>query len=280
MEAVMDGARTPFRFGVTATPEQGPERWVATARRAEELGYTTLLMPDGLQLLSPFPSLAVAAGATSTLRVGTYVLAGPLRTPYQAAWDAHSLAVLSGGRFDMGIGTGRPAVEEFAQRIGLPYGTAGERLAAVEETLRILRELDGAEHTPVLMAAYGPKALALAGRVADRVTIAAQPLATRAEVVEKVEAIRAAAGERAAQVELAMNLFVVGEEVPPFVRSFIGMDAQTLVEHDSLVMLRGSTDAMVEELERRREEFGVSFVSVNGAFLEQLAPVVERLNGR
>jgi len=44
----------PFRFGVVATPQEGPERWVATARRIADLGYTTLLMPDGVQLLSPF----------------------------------------------------------------------------------------------------------------------------------------------------------------------------------------------------------------------------------
>src|SRR5919109_4035717 len=80
-----------FRFGVVATPEGGPDRWTATARRAEELGYSTLLMPDGLQLLSPFSSLAVAASATSTLRVATFVLASPLRRPRAAAWEGHSL---------------------------------------------------------------------------------------------------------------------------------------------------------------------------------------------
>ena len=64
-------------------------------------------MPDGTQLLSPLPALAVAAGATTALRVGTWVLASPLRPPLLAAWDAHSLSVLTGGRFDLGIGTGR-----------------------------------------------------------------------------------------------------------------------------------------------------------------------------
>ena len=45
-------------------------------------------------------------------------------------------------------------------------------------------------------------------------------------------------------------------------------------------MLRGGVDEMVEELQRRREELGISYVSVNGAFAEPLAPVVERLAGR
>ena len=51
----------PFRFAVQATPTYA-EQWLATARRAEELGFASMLMPDGTQLLSPLPALAVAAG--------------------------------------------------------------------------------------------------------------------------------------------------------------------------------------------------------------------------
>src|SRR5579862_5163052 len=101
-----------FRFGVVTTPQNGLAGWLQTARRVEELGYSTLLMPDGLQLLAPFVSLGVAASATTSLRVGTFVLASPLRNPRIAAWDAHSLSILTGGRFELGIGTGRPEVAE------------------------------------------------------------------------------------------------------------------------------------------------------------------------
>ena len=86
----------------------GPSRGSQTVRRAADLGYSTILMPDGLQLLSPFPSLAIAA-STADIRVGTFVAAAPLRPPLAAAWDAHTLTVLTDGRFDFGIGTGRPA---------------------------------------------------------------------------------------------------------------------------------------------------------------------------
>jgi len=270
----------PFRFGVTATPEAGPQRWVATARRAEELGYSTLLMPDGMQLLSPFSSLAMVAGATTTLRVGTFVLAGPLRPPRSAAWEAHSLTVLSGGRFDMGIGTGLPHLRGVVERLGLPYGTASERLQQVADTITHLRELDGDQRTPILMAASGPKARALAARMADIVTLAFGALATREEVGDLVAAFREAAGERADEIELATNLFVVGDELPPWTEKFIGADAAALIAADSLTMLRGSTTEMADELQRRRDAFGTSYISVNGAFLEQLAPVVELLDGK
>ena len=83
-----------FRFGVVAAPQGGGSQWRETARRVEELGYATLLTPDNLRLPAPTVSLAIAAAVTSTLRVGTYVLAIPLRTPRAAAWDAHSLANL------------------------------------------------------------------------------------------------------------------------------------------------------------------------------------------
>lgn len=269
-----------FRFGAVVTPEGGTEKWSAVARRVEELGYSTLLMPDGLQLLAPFPSLALAASATTTLRVGTFVLASPLRPPRAAAWEGHSLAVLTGGRFEFGIGTGRPEAQRFAEQLGLPFGSADERLQQVTDAVAHLRELDGDRHTAVLVAAGGPKALAVAARTADIVTLAAPPLAGPDHLARMAADLRAAAGERFDRIELAMNLFVVGDEVPPWTQRFIGADHAALVAHESQVLLRGSTAEMVDELQRRRDRFGVSYVSVNGAFLEQLAPVVERLDGR
>jgi alkanesulfonate monooxygenase SsuD/methylene tetrahydromethanopterin reductase-like flavin-dependent oxidoreductase (luciferase family) len=267
----------PFRFGVVAAP-QGAERWVADVKRIAELGYSTVLMPDGVQLLSPFSSLAVAA-TVAPLRVGTFVLASPLRTPRQAAWEAHSLSVLTGGRFEMGIGTGHDRVPQGAAELGMPYGTASERRDQVKQTVAHLRELDGEQHTPVLMAAAGPKALALAAEIADIVTLAGGPFATRDEFAAMAAGLRATSGARADEIELAMNIFVVGDEVPPWVRGFIGADAEALIAADSLTMLRGDLDAMVDELQRRREAFGTSYISVNAAFYEQLAPVVERLTG-
>lgn len=274
------GATRPFRFGVVATPQGPPEQWLGTARRVEELGYSTLLMPDGLQLLAPFPSLAVAASAAPTLRVGTFVLASPLRPARSAAWEAHSMSELTAGRFELGIGTGRPEVRAFTDQLGLPFGSGAQRLQQVADTVTHLRELDGERRTPVLMAAGGPKARELAARIADVVTLAAMPLAARDEYAAMAAHLRSAAGERADVIELAMNLFVVGDEVPAWTRQFMGVGAEELIAHRSLTMLRGSVDEMVEELQRRREELGVSYVSVNAAFLEPFAPVVERLAGR
>jgi len=270
----------PFRFAVQATPQDAAQ-WLATARRAEELGYSTLLMPDGMQLLSPLPALALAAGATTSLHVGTWVLASPLRPPRLAAWDAHSLSVLTGGRFELGIGTGRPeVVEQSVKLAGQPPTSGAQRLALAGQTIDALRELDGEGHTPVLMAAGGPRARAVAAAKADAVTLAIGPLARREEAARLVAEIRDAAGTRAGSIEFAAPIFVVGDEVPPWMTRFMQADFASLIEADSLSILRGSPREMADELERRREAIGLSYIGVNAAFCEQFAPVVELLAGR
>ena len=269
----------PFRFAAQAVPHDG-DQWLALARRAEELGYSSLLMPDGPQLPSPLPALALAAGATTTLRVGTFVLASALRPPELAAWDAHTLSALTGGRFEFGIGTGRPDVNEQAARLlSQPPATQTERLALTERAIAELRRLDGARHTPVLMAAAGPKARTLAAAQADIVTFATGPLASRAEVAELVAQTRLAAGDRGAQLEFATPIFVVGEQVPPAILRFLGVGLAELIAHDSLRLLRGTPAQMADELRRRRDTLGISYFSVNADFIEQLAPVVELLAG-
>jgi probable F420-dependent oxidoreductase len=267
----------PFRFGVVAAAQEGGAAWRDTARRAEELGYSTLLSPDNLSLPTPTAALAMAAAVTTRLRVGSFVLAGPLRTARAAAWEAHSLAVLTDGRFELGLGTGLPSMREQAEELGLPYGDGPARLASLAATIDHVRRLDGDAHTPVMLAAGGPRARRLAAAQADIVALAGGVLTPRAEFAAHVEEIRAAADGR--DVELSLNIFVVGEHVPPWIRGFIGVDADTLVEQDSLTMLRGTVDDMAAELERRRTELGVSYVTVNSAFIEEFAPLVARLTG-
>lgn len=268
-----------FRFGVVASAEGGGEHWRDTARRVEELGYATLLAPDGMHMVSPMPSLAVAASVTANLRVGTFVLASPLRPARLAAWDAHSLSVLLNGRFELGIGTGRPEVIEQAAGMGLDPGPAARRLTRLQETIDQLRELDGDRRTPVMVAASGPKVRAMAAAKADIVALTRGPLLGRDEMRQMIVDLRAAAGDRADALELVMNILVVGEQVPRWMRQF-GADAAALAAHDSMMMLRGTPRQMADELQRRRDALGTSYVTVNSAYMDRLAPVVELLAGR
>src|SRR5579872_4124396 len=98
----------PFRFGVVVSNAPTHSAWITTAHRIEELGYSSMLMPDRPSLggLAPFTALAVAAEATSSLRVGSYVFCNDYRHPVILAREAATLDVLSEGRFELGLGAG------------------------------------------------------------------------------------------------------------------------------------------------------------------------------
>ena len=111
----------PFRFGVVAPIQTGLPAWRDRVRRIADSGYSTLLMPDVPRWQpAPGPTLAFAAALTD-LRVGTWVYASPLRPPWMTAWEAHSLSVLTDGRFEMGVGTGRPGIQDELRELGRPW---------------------------------------------------------------------------------------------------------------------------------------------------------------
>src|SRR5919202_1092810 len=263
----------PFRFGVVAPVLTDLPTWRARVHRIADAGCSTLLMPDVPQWQpAPGPTLASAA-AIANMRVGTWVYASPLRPHWTTAWEAHSLSVLTEGRFEMGIGTGRPGIED---ELGLPVVPPSERLAQVRETVRALRDLDGPTlHTPVVMAVRGPKAQALAAEVAATVTFAQLPGESRADVARLARDVRAIRDD----VELALHVSVIGDTVAPFMAP-PDTDPAALRAADSLAILPDDPAAAAEEIQRRREEIGFSYVVVGAAFADALAPVVAELAGR
>ncbi|MDF0529565.1 LLM class flavin-dependent oxidoreductase [Tsukamurella sp. 8F] len=267
-------ATNPFRFAVTALPAPNLGDWASYARAVEADGFDALLIPENYPLPDGFTAAGVALGATTTLEVGTFVVASPLHDPRHAAWQARSLATVSGGRFRLGIGTGRPDVAADAEALGVPYGTAGERLARVQQTIDALAEIDGdGPHTPVLLAAGGPKALALGAARADTVALAVPPSTTAQQLAAATEPLRG-------RVEIAASVFVVGREAPEFVQRFIGSDLDALAANDSPALLDGDTDQICETLIRRREQYGISLLSLGGHTVDAMRPVVARLRGR
>jgi alkanesulfonate monooxygenase SsuD/methylene tetrahydromethanopterin reductase-like flavin-dependent oxidoreductase (luciferase family) len=273
-DATATGGARPFRFGVVAPLRSDLPAWRDQVRRIADSGYSTLLMPDVQQWQpAPGPTLAVAA-TLADLRVGTWVYASPLRAPWSMAWEAHSLSVLTEGRFEMGIGTGRPGIEEELRELGLPVVTPGERLSQVRDAVTSLRGLDGPDlHTPVVMAVRGPKARALAVELADTVTFVAMPGDSRAEIM------RMAADFHAIRdVELALHVPVVGDAVSPFMAS-PDTDPAALRAADSPLVLPSDPTAAIEEVLRRREESGFTYFVVGANAADALAPVVAELTG-
>jgi probable F420-dependent oxidoreductase len=294
-----------FRFGVVAAFARSGDEWAEKARRIESMGYATLLMPDGLNhTLAPLPALAAAAVATKTLRVGTYVIANDYRNPVLLAKEAATVDLLSGGRFELGIGVGRPAAAEDNRMLGVAFDSGAVRVARLAESLALIKALLSGQtvtstgpyysaadahvsprpvqqpRPPILVAAGKRRLAELAAREADIIALGIPPTATEAEIAEPIGWIREAAGARFDQIELNLNLMAVGQQVPRWISSQMGLTAEGLARAGAVSALTGTPDEMVEALQRRRERLGISYIAVGDELMEGLAPVVERLAGR
>jgi probable F420-dependent oxidoreductase len=289
-----------FRFGVVAAQATSHDSWVNTARRVEELGYSTLLMPDRTTIgsFAPFPALAVAAEATKALRIGSYVFCNEYRYPVMLARDAATLDMLSEGRFELGLGAGVGAYE--AQRMGMPFENAGVRVGHLEEALQLIKQLFTEEtvnyngkyytvtdlkgnipaiqkpHMPILVAGGGERMLKLAAREANIIAIGSRITArgvdpNDATMEQKVAWIKEASGERFAHLELSQTVY--GLEIT---------DSKVAVSPQGppIPKRQVSTEEAVAQLLEQRERYGFSYLQVFEGQMENFAPVVERLAGK
>ncbi len=267
----------PFRFGLTNAVVGDLPSWTSAARRAESLGYSTFLLPDTIRTPAPLPALAAAAAVTTSLRVGTWVLCDPLRHPRQLAWEAAGLQQLCGGRFELGIGAGRPDAQADCAELGVPFRTPGERIERLGRTLSLLRER--LPDTALMVAAAGPRLLRLAAETADIIAFGWPPTTDPAAARERIDLVRSAAGQRADEVELAGGLIAVGDGEQPWL-SRMGTDARTLTAAGAITVLTGTPRQMADELQRRRDALGLSYFTVPANAAEQFAPVVAELANR
>ena len=290
----------PFRFGVVAAYATSHTAWISTARRAEELGYATLLMPDRTTIgsFAPFPALAVAAEATKVLRVGSYVFCNEYRHPVMLARDAATLDLLSEGRFELGLGAGVGAYE--ARQMGMPFADAGVRVGHLEETLQLIKQLFTEEtvnfqgkyhtvtemkgkippaqkpHMPILVAGGGERMLKLAAREANIIAIGSKITArgvepTDATLEQKIAWIKEASGERFADLELSQTVY-----------DLVITDSKATVSPQGppIPKRQVSADEAVAQLLEQREHYGFSYIQVFEGQMENFAPVVARLAGQ
>jgi probable F420-dependent oxidoreductase len=293
------------------------KEWLDKARMIEELGYSTLLMPDHFyQQLAPFSALASAAAVTSTLRVGTLVLDNDFRHPVVTAKEASTLDLLSEGRLELGLGAGWMAADY--EKSGIPFEPAGVRIDRFEEAVSIVKGLfaegpfsfEGKHYSvtgleglprpfqkprpPLLIGAGSKRMLSVAGREADIVNISFSGRAgalnsefmstgTAAATTKKVDQIRQAAGDRFSQIELSLPVFFGAitddrkSDAERLARSLNLEPSEMLSLPHALV---GSLDGIVEQLQRRREEYGFSYVIFARELYWEMAPVVAKLAGK
>jgi probable F420-dependent oxidoreductase len=275
----MTTADRKFRFGLVTAFAPNAQAWTGFAQRAEELGYSSVMVPDTGNTFSPFPAMAAAAAATTTLWVGSFVLNAPGRQPESVAVDALTLDILSGGRLELGVGTGRDPEQG---------GTPKQRLSAVAAVIDAVKQTFASgvgpmravqePHPPILVAAHGKRALTLAAEQADIVTLAIPPNSTEDHLIAKAQEFRELAGSRLEEIELAANLIALGDRVPEWMLAQAGETSMETPDNPA-ALLSGTPQQMADTLRRRRELTGISYVTVNSAFMDQLAPVVELLAG-
>lgn len=204
-------SRPPFRFAVQATNASGAAEWRDTARRVQDLGYSTLFLADHYlgpgpaqraartprQDLAPIAAMATAAAVTETLRIGCRVFCIDYHVPAVLAKEMATLDLLSEGRLELGLGAGWSA-DEYAA-MGLTFDRPGRRISKLEEVIALFKahfacdEIDCAgefvnvsgyegrprpvqrPHPPIMVGGGGPRVLALAAREADIVSISNVP---------------------------------------------------------------------------------------------------------
>ncbi|WP_043647127.1 LLM class flavin-dependent oxidoreductase [Nocardia thailandica] len=258
-----------LRFGIVPDARSGKE-WVAAVRAAEERGYDTVLAPDTLFTPSPFPLLAAAAAVTSDIRLRTNVVAAPLRSAAETVRETAALRLLSDGRFELGIGSGRPQAEQEAQRLGRPWPSAARRRDQVIEVIGAVRsQVDPAP--PIVVAAAGPRMLAVAAAHADRVLLAAAPSATESELADLIATARAHTDR---PLPCTLQIAGIGDRLPYWLRHHLGHTPADLRARGAAALLPSDPRAALDTLLRRRETHGIDEVVVPGELADAFDPIL------
>ena len=306
----------PFRFGVQLSKAESAAAWRSTARTVEDLGYSTLFIPDHFEdQFGPLVALTVAAEATTTLRVGSLVFGNDYRHPVVLGKEVATLDVFSGGRVEFGLGAGWMTSDY--EQSGITADPAGVRISRMAESLTVLKSLwstgeatfqgehyqvAGAlgtpmpvqrPHPPIIIGGGGQRVLGIAAREADIVGVNPSLAAgyvgpevlettTKEYYHQRIEWIRQAAGARFDQLELQVLTFMV-QVVPDREDAIARLAGALSVTPEQIegtpIALIGTTEEIVDLLLRRREEFGFSYIVVHEAEMEALAPVVATLAG-
>jgi probable F420-dependent oxidoreductase len=305
-----------FRFGVQLHAAADGADLAAQARHAEELGYSSVFFPDHFgDQLAPVPALMAVADATSTLRVGTLVFDNDYKHPVVLAKECATVDVLSGGRLELGIGAGW--LKSDYDQSGIPMDAPKVRVDRMEEAIGVLKNafaegpqdfagehyrITGYEgfpkpvqkpHPPFLIGGGKKRVLSIAGREADIVGInptvesgAVDADAARSgsaeRTDEKLSWVKAAAGDRYEDLEINMLTFAVvvtddREGTIEAMAPLFGLEPAEVGDHPHA--LCGTVEQICEDLERRRERWDASYLTVQGQSMDDVAPIVARLAG-
>lgn len=322
----------PFRFGWQAFNADNAADWRDKARRAEAFGYSSFMLADHyigpgpalaatfhpVQGIAAVPAIAVAAEATSTIRVGARVMCIDYRNPAELIKEMATLDFFSEGRLELGLGAGWLQGEYEA--MGVAWDPAGTRVSRLEDVVQMAKLLMGdgevdfvgrdgtgvravgfeglpktvqRPHPPIMIGGGSKRVLSLAGREAQIVSFnfdnssgkigPGVPTSDADATDQKVAWVREAAGDRFDSLELEIGAYFTfvtdqGQATAEAMAPRMGLTVDQMLNHPHALI--GSVDTICDELERRRERYGISYVTVGDAAADAFAPVVARLAGR
>ncbi|MCX4097969.1 TIGR03621 family F420-dependent LLM class oxidoreductase [Nocardia sp. alder85J] len=286
-----------FRFGVNMLSLGSRAEWIEKCRRAEELGFDVIGVPDHLGLPSPLPAMVLAAAVTERVRVNSFVLNVPFYNPVLLAREVATVDRLTDGRAEIGLGAGYVKAE--FEAAGIAFPTARQRVEAVAETALTFRKLFGDSEyepqpvqpggPPLLIAGWGQRLLRVAAEHADVIAFTGGGTddsghltgAGPQELAQKVQYVRELLGPRRDRVEF--NLLIQALAAPqerPILRERMSDHlppelADRLEEVPMLLV--GDHAEMAETVRARRERFGIGYLTVLEPNMEKFAPLIPLL---
>ncbi len=266
--------------------------------------------------LAVVPALMALADATDHLRVGSRVICLDFHHPVVLANEMATIDLFSEGRLEVGLGAGWLANEY--QAMGIPFDAAPTRIARLAEAVRLIKLLFGdgpvsfhGEHfhvegfegapkpaqrprPPIVIGGGAQRVLQLAGREADIVSLNYNnrsgvlgpdgvQRSTAAFTLQKIEWIRQGAAGRFEELDIDIGIYYTAVTDDPGgvaerMSSGFGLSPADVMEHPHALI--GSPQAICDELERRRELYGISYVAISADTAVAFAPVVHQLAGK
>jgi len=323
----------PFRFGVQSYNAETPQAWRDKVKKAEDLGYSAFHLADHLlgpgpalqkcnhpvQGLAAVPAMAVAAEATSTIKIGCRVFCIDYRPAAVLIKEAATLDFFSGGRLEFGLGAGWLAAEYEA--LGITMDPAGERVSRMEEYIKAAKvafaggevhfngehvRLNDYEALPapanpngiqIMVGGGSKRVLSIAGREANIVSYnfdnssgkigpSGAQTSTAEMTAQKVAWVKAGAesvGRKMSDLEFEIGAyFTVVTPDPDTVNANFAKTFGITTE-DMQVHPHayiGTVDQICDIIQERREKYGISYFTVSEGNLDAFAPVVSRLTGK
>jgi probable F420-dependent oxidoreductase len=263
----------PITLGLTLIGQNSVPEMAEDARRAESIGFDVILLPDHLGFTAPLVPLVAIAAAAPTVKVSNLVINAAFYRPALLARDLAAVDSATGGRLIISLGTGY--VEQEFDAAGLPFPSPGQRVRILtEHVTEIRRLLSDPGHMPqpvqtpppIMVAGAGNKLLTMAAQHADIVAIAS--MGTDADLAERVDFVKARAGDRFDDIELSFGFFQVSIDDPGdlSVLRMLEPEAPEAELRQLTTLLDLPVSGAAERIHQLHEELGISYFSLNKTF--------------